>query len=283
MSAVIMDGREVAKAIYSDIPIFTDPLPDDIVPMLAVVSVGDDESSKIYVRNKESACAKNGFSFLHSVLPSDCTQEELNKLISDLNKDESVHGIILQLPIPVHLDADEALELIDPAKDVDGLGKINTSDLATNGFPDNFPCTALGVYKILRYYNIPLDGAHVVIVGRSKLVGKPLMHMMLNENATVTVCHSHTKNLADITRTADVLIVAVGSPKLIGADMVKPGSVVIDVGISRVDGKVCGDVDFDAAKEVAGYITPVPGGVGPTTVASLIYNTAAACSWLNLH
>lgn len=281
MSAIIMDGRKVAEAIYFDIPIFTDPLPMDVVPTLVVISVGNDEASKIYVRNKEKACARFGFSFLHFVLPADCTQEDLNTLIRKFNADSNVHGIILQLPIPVHLDADEALEQIHPAKDVDGLGLTNTGYLAQNGYPDNFPCTALGVYKILLYYDIPLDGAHVVIVGRSKLVGKPLMHMMLNENATVTVCHSHTKDLAAITRTADVLIVAAGSPKLITADMVQPGSVVIDVGINRVGGKVCGDVDFEHVKEVAGHITPVPGGVGPTTVASLIYNTAASCSWFN--
>jgi len=260
--AKILDGR-FAASVWS--PRVDKP------KTLAIVSVGDDPASRVYVRNKIMACDKAGVSVLHQKMDANCTQSELESLIRLLNIRSCIHGILVQLPLPPHIDSKRILNLIDWDKDVDGFHPYNMGRLAA-GDPAIIPCTPKGIMKLLDTYGITVAGKHVVIVGRSNIVGKPLAMLMLNNNATVTICHSHTNQLALITREADILVAAIGKPKFIKADMVKDGAVVIDVGINRVDGKLVGDVDFDAVSEVASYITPVPGGVGQMTVAALIDN-----------
>ena len=275
MSAVWMDGRAVAKAIKEEIARETETiLASGVTPHLAVVLVGENPASQVYVRNKENACQKAGIRSSVIRLSGDCTQDELEKAVTALNDDKNVHGILVQLPLPAHLDEARILTLIDPDKDVDGFHAMNSGRLM-NGQKGFVPCTPLGVMKLLEAYGIPLEGRHAVVIGRSNIVGKPMAMLLLAQNATVTVCHSRTKNLAELTRQADILVAAVGKAGFVTADMVKPGAVVIDVGINRVDGQIVGDVDAQVS-EVAGYMTPVPGGVGQMTIAMLLANTLQA-------
>ncbi len=238
--------------------------------------VGDDKASKVYVKNKSKACEEVGIEYEEHILPASTKREELLELIEKLNNDESIHGILVQSPLPQGLDANEAFRAISPKKDVDGFHPINVGKLSLN--QDCFvSCTPFGIIKMLEAYNIEVEGAHAVIIGRSNIVGKPLAKCLLNKNATVTVCHSKTKNLKEITKQADILIAAIGKAKFITADMVKEGATIIDVGINRMeDGKLLGDTDFEAIKEKVAYITPVPGGVGPMTIAMLMHNVVKA-------
>ncbi len=238
--------------------------------------VGDDSASKVYVRNKSKACEKVGVEYEEFLLDSNITEKELFDLIDKLNKDKTINGILLQSPIPKHLDQNKAFSKIIPEKDVDGFNPINVGNLCIGN--DGFiSCTPFGIMKIFEYYDIELEGKNAVVLGRSNIVGKPMMQCLLSKNATVTVCHSKTKNLKEITKNADILISAIGKPNFVKEDMVKDGAIVIDVGISRLeDGSLCGDVDFNnVCNKVAG-ITPVPGGVGPMTIAMLLYNLVKA-------
>ena len=278
MAATLIDGRAVAKAFKEEIAEKTAQMIEKgIHPHLAVVLVGENPASQVYVRNKENGCIKVGIRSTVIRLEESCTQEELEKTVSSLNEDASVHGILVQLPLPKHLDEARVLRLIDPDKDVDGFHAMNSGRLM-NGQQGFVPCTPLGVMKLLESYGINPAGKHAVVIGRSNIVGKPMAMLLLQANATVTICHSRTQNLAEITRQADILVAAVGRANFVTADMVKPGAAVIDVGINRVDGKIVGDVDFDAVSEVAGHITPVPGGVGQMTIAMLLSNTLDAAA-----
>jgi methylenetetrahydrofolate dehydrogenase (NADP+)/methenyltetrahydrofolate cyclohydrolase len=245
-------------------------------PGLAVVLVGDDPASQTYVKNKISSCEEVGIVSFHHRLAADVSQLEVQNLVRRLNEDEAVDGILVQLPLPAHIDSREVLSLIDPDKDVDGLSAVNQGRLAI-GEPGLFPCTPLGVMELLRYEGVELKGKHAVVVGRSALVGKPVALMLLAKDATVTICHSRTSDLPAVCRSADVLVAAVGRANMIKGDWIKPGAVVIDVGINRIEvngkGKLVGDVDYNEAVEVASKATPVPGGVGPMTVAMLLSNT----------
>lgn len=277
MPAIIIDGKKMAEEIKEEIKTPINALKaEGFQPVLSVILVGDDPASKVYVKQKEKACKEVGIISRIIKLPYTCRQEELEKIITEQADDLEVVGILVQLPLPPHLYARSALKLIPANKDVDGFSYVNTGRLWNDDHPMLTACTPMGVAHILDSINDDLNGKHVVIVGRSNTVGKPLAALCLQRNATVTICHSKTMNLAEITKQADVLIVAVGKPKLITADMVKQDAIVIDVGINRVDGKLCGDVDFDNVKEVASYITPVPGGVGPLTIAMLMKNTMLA-------
>ena len=276
MAATLIDGRAVAKVFKEDIALRTQKLKaQGIMPHLAVVLVGENPASQVYVRNKENGCIKAGIRSTVIRLEESCTQQELEETVQRLNRDESVHGILVQLPLPRHLDEASVLRLIDPDKDVDGFHAMNAGRLM-NGQKGFVPCTPLGVMKLLEAYDIQPDGKHAVVIGRSNIVGKPMAMLLLAANATVTVCHSHTQNLAEITRQADILVAAVGRANFVTADMVKPGATVIDVGINRIDGQIVGDVDFEAVSQVAGHITPVPGGVGQMTIAMLRANTLDA-------
>ena len=276
MAATLIDGRAVAKAFKEEIAQRTQAMiAQGVTPHLAVVLVGEDPASQVYVRNKENGCIKAGIRSTVIRLEEDCTQQELEETVKRLNADASVDGILVQLPLPKHLNEASVLRLIDPDKDVDGFHAMNSGRLM-NGQPGFVPCTPLGVMKLLEAYGIDPAGKHAVVIGRSNIVGKPMAMLLLRANATVTICHSRTQNLADITRQADILVAAVGRANFVTADMVKAGAAVIDVGINRVDGKVVGDVDFESAKEVASYITPVPGGVGAMTIAMLMENTVEA-------
>jgi len=276
MAAVWMDGRAVAKAWKEEIARKTEAMiSSGIVPHLAVVLVGENPASQVYVRNKENACIKAGIRSTVIRLSESSTQSELENVVSALNNDRSVHGILVQLPLPDHLNEARVLALIDPDKDVDGFHAMNSGRLM-NGQEGFVPCTPLGVMKLLEAYGISPEGKHAVVIGRSNIVGKPMAMLLLSKNATVTVCHSKTKDLAQITRQADILVAAVGKACFVKADMVKHGAVVIDVGINRVDGQLVGDVDAQPVSEVAGYLTPVPGGVGQMTIAMLLANTLQA-------
>ncbi|MBQ7885699.1 MAG: bifunctional methylenetetrahydrofolate dehydrogenase/methenyltetrahydrofolate cyclohydrolase FolD [Clostridia bacterium] len=280
MAATHIDGRAVAKAFKEEIAKRTAELiAGGVTPHLAVVLVGENPASQVYVRNKENGCIKAGIRSTVIRLGEDCSQEELEKTVTALNEDKSVHGILVQLPLPKHLDEARVLRLIDPDKDVDGFHAMNSGRLM-NGQPGFVPCTPLGVMKLLQSYGIDPTGKHAVVIGRSNIVGKPMAMLLLQANATVTVCHSRTQNLPEITKQADILVAAVGRANFVTADMVKPGAAVIDVGINRVDGKLVGDVDFDAVSEIAGHITPVPGGVGQMTIAMLLSNTLDAAAKL---
>ena len=275
--AIIIDGKELAKKIRSNLKIECQELiKKGIQPKLAVIMVGDDSASKVYVRNKSRACKEVGVEYEEYLLGSDTTQKELIDLIHKLNEDKKVNGILLQSPIPSHLDINEAYREISYKKDVDGFNPINVGKLLLN--QDTFiSCTPYGIMKMFEEYNIDLEGKNVVIIGRSNIVGKPLMACCLNNHATVTICHSRTKELAEKTKNADILIAAIGKAKFVKADMVKEGAVVIDVGINRGENqKLTGDVDFENVKEKASYITPVPGGVGPMTIAMLMNNVIKA-------
>ncbi|MBR1553014.1 MAG: bifunctional methylenetetrahydrofolate dehydrogenase/methenyltetrahydrofolate cyclohydrolase FolD [Schwartzia sp.] len=276
MTARILSGKEYAAKIKEAAKKEADTL--GIVPGLAVVMVGDNPASAVYVRNKNKACEELGFHSVMETLSADTSKEELLSVIDRLNADASIHGILVQLPLPAALAGaeQEILNRISPDKDVDGFHPVNVGRLST-GQDALAPCTPAGCIKMLEYADIPMDGKRAVIIGRSNIVGKPMAQLLLAKNATVTICHSHTKNLAEITREADILVAAIGKPKFVTADMVKPGATVIDVGINRIEPKkLVGDVDFEAVQEVAGAITPVPGGVGLLTVAMLMQNVVTA-------
>ena len=275
--AVIIDGKELAKKIRANLKIECEELKKkNINSKLAVIMVGEDPASKVYVRNKSKACEDVGIKYEEYLLDSKITQKELIELIEKLNNDKTINGILLQSPIPSNLDINEAFRTISPEKDVDGFNPLNVGKLVLN--QDTFvSCTPYGIMKMFEEYDIDLTGKNVVILGRSNIVGKPLIHCCLNKNATVTSCHSKTQNIAQKAKEADVLISAIGKANFVTADMVKDGAVVIDVGINRLDnGKITGDVDFESVKEKASYITPVPGGVGPMTIAMLMNNVIKA-------
>jgi methylenetetrahydrofolate dehydrogenase (NADP+) / methenyltetrahydrofolate cyclohydrolase len=277
LAARIIDGKAVAAAVRERVAgeVAAFEAETGRTPVLATVIVGDDPASEIYVRNKHKACEEAGMRSVHNGLPAETTENELLELVGRLGLDEDVDGILVQLPLPPHIDPDRVVAAIDPAKDVDGLTPVNAGLLA-HGSPGLVPCTPAGVMELLRHEGVELEGAEAVVVGRSKLVGVPVARLLLAANATVTVSHSRTRDLPATCRRADVLVAAVGVPRLLGADAVKPGAVVIDVGVSRTDDGLCGDVDFEAVAEVAAAITPVPGGVGPMTIAMLLVNTLAA-------
>lgn len=278
--AIIIDGKKLAKEIREDLKIKCEELKEKgINPKLAVIMVGDDKASQVYVRNKSKACNEIGIEFEEYLLEESIEQNVLLDLIEKLNKDNKIHGILLQSPIPRHLDINEAFRAISPEKDVDGFNPVNVGKLSLN--QDTFvSCTPYGIIKMFEAYNIDLTGKNVTIIGRSNIVGKPLIQCCLNKNATVTICHSKTKDLKQHTKNADIVIAAIGKSKFVTADMIKQGAVVIDVGINRNDdGKLTGDVDFENVCDKVGYITPVPGGVGPMTIAMLMNNVIKACSF----
>ena len=275
--AILLDGKNLAKKIRDDLKDEIIQLKEKgIIPKLAVIMVGEDGASKIYLRNKSKACKEIGIQFEEYLLKENTTMDELKNIISKLNSKKDIHGILLQSPIPSNLNINDAFYSIVPSKDVDGFHPINVGKLCLS--QDTFvSCTPYGIVKLLEEYNIPIQGKHVVILGRSNIVGKTLIQCMLNKNATVMVCHSKTIHVEEYTKSADILIVAIGKEKFIKADMVKRGSTVIDVGINRDnDGKLCGDVDFNEVEKVVNYITPVPGGVGPMAIAMLMCNLVKA-------
>lgn len=277
MSATIIDGSAMARELLGELRDRAGRLAQQGSPVgLAVLLVGNDPASAVYVRSKSRACRESGVQTFDAHLPPDTTEQELLRRIDELNTDPRIHGILVQLPLPAHMDAMRVMQRIDPVKDVDGFNWRNLGALL-DGHALLAPCTPSGVMVMLERAKVPVAGKHAVIVGRSSIVGKPAALMLLERNATVTVCHSRTTDLAAYTREADILVAAVGRPRMITADMVKPGAAVIDVGINRTaDGKLCGDVDFEAASVRAGWITPVPGGVGPMTVAMVISNVITA-------
>ena len=272
----LIDGKAIAGEVRAQCARESAALQEKgIFPSLTVILVGEDPASQVYVRNKERACRACGIRSRVIRLPKDAPQQALMDAIASVNADESVHGLLVQLPLPAHLDEQAALLAIDPRKDVDGFHPMNAG-LLLEGQHALTPCTPTGCIELLRRAGVSMDGARAVVLGRSNIVGKPMALMLLRENCTVTVCHSHTKNLAEITREADILVLAIGKARFVTADMIKPGAAVIDVGINRLpDGALCGDADESVA-EVAGYLTPVPGGVGPMTVACLMKNTIEA-------
>ena len=272
--AELIDGKKISQDLKDEVKEKVAELKaKGIEVTLAVILVGNDPASTVYVGNKKKACEYTGINSRSFELPEETTQEELMKLIKDLNEDDSVNGILVQLPLPKHLDEDKVIRAISPDKDVDGFHPESVGRLSI-GVPGFVSCTPAGVIELLKRSGTVLDGANAVVVGRSNIVGKPMSVLLLRENATVTICHSHTKNLKEICKAADILVVAIGQPKFIDGSYIKEGATVIDVGIHRIDGtkKLCGDVDFDSAAEVAGKITPVPGGVGPMTIAELMNN-----------
>lgn len=277
MTAKIIDGKAIAQEVRTEWKLRADALKArGITPGLAVIIVGEDAASKVYVANKVKACAELGLHSEHIVMAADTPEASLLAKIAELNNDPKIHGILVQLPVPKHIDSNKVLEAINPTKDVDGFHQMNVGALVTGNtmFP---PCTPYGAMKLLEKSGISIEGKHAVVVGRSNIVGKPMALMLLQQNATVTICTSKTVDLAKFTRDADILVVATGKAKMITGDMIKPGAAVLDVGINRLpDGKLCGDVDFDSAREVAGWITPVPGGVGPMTITMLVANTIQA-------
>ena len=276
MSAEILSGKTMSESLRAEIKDRVAALKEKgLTPGLAVILVGNDPASEIYVRNKGNGCAEVGMYSRTINMPAETTQEELEKAIEALNADPAIHGILVQLPLPKHLDEQAALEKILPEKDVDGFHLINAGHMLT-GTEGVVACTPRGALYMIKSTGVDLNGKEAVVIGRSNIVGKPMAMLLMRENCTVTICHSRTKDLAAHTRRADILVAAVGKAGFVTADMVKPGAVVIDVGINRVDGKVKGDVDFDAVKEVAGWITPVPGGVGKMTITMLLANTAEA-------
>ena len=277
MSASLIDGKAIAQQVRAEV---REQVQEWVRaghqrPGLATVLVGDDPASAVYVANKHKACAEAGIEGFHHELAADATEQKLVELLAQLNADPRVSGILLQLPTPKQIDGARLTTLIEAGKDVDGLTPVSAGLLA-KGLPGLRPCTPAGVIELLKRHEVPLEGAEAVVVGRSDLVGKPVGALLLAENATVTTCHSRTRNLGEICRRADVLIAAVGRPKMVQGDWIKPGATVIDVGINRTDDGLVGDVDFEAAVQTAGLITPVPGGVGPMTIALLIANTLQA-------
>jgi methylenetetrahydrofolate dehydrogenase (NADP+)/methenyltetrahydrofolate cyclohydrolase len=277
MAARVIDGKAVGAAVRARVAgeVAAYEAERGRTPMLVTVIAGDDPASEIYVRNKHRACEEVGMRSSHHGLPGDTSENELLELVAELGMDRDVDGILVQLPVPDQIDPDRVVAAIDPAKDVDGLTPLNAGLLA-HGMPGLVPCTPAGVMELLRHEGVELEGAEAVVVGRSKLVGVPIARLLLQADATVTMCHSRTRGLAEVCRRGDVLVAAAGSPGLIGTDAVKPGAVVIDVGTNRTEDGLRGDVDFEAALEVAEAITPVPGGVGPMTISMLLVNTLAA-------
>ena len=273
MSAVRMDGKMVSAKVRGSILEEVNGLKDKGVrPGLAVIIVGEDPASKVYVRNKERACEECGFYSEKYALPEETTQEELLGLIDELNHNPRIDGILCQLPVPKHINEQAIIDAISPEKDVDAFHPINVGKIMVGNF-DFLPCTPAGVMQLLEEYDIDPNGKNCVVIGRSNIVGKPMAMLLLHKNGTVTICHSRTKNLKEVCAQADILVAAVGKADFVTADMVKEGAVVIDVGMNRKDGKLCGDVAFDEVNEKASYLTPVPGGVGPMTITMLMKNT----------
>ena len=277
MSARVIDGKAIGAAVRARVgeEVAAYEAQFGRVPTLATVIVGDDPASEIYVANKHRACGEAGMGSVHHGLPGETSEAELLDLVRSLGSDDEVDAILVQLPVPEQIDPDAVVGALDPGKDVDGLTPLNAGLLA-HGTPGLVPCTPAGVMEMLRHESVELEGAEAVVVGRSKLVGVPVARLLLSANATVTICHSRSRDLAATCARADVLVAAVGVPKLLGADAVKPGAVVIDVGMNRTEAGLFGDVDYEAAAEVAAAITPVPGGVGPMTIAMLLVNTLTA-------
>ena len=274
--AEIINGKAVAAKLKENIRAEVSELRENgITPGLAVIVVGNDPASAVYVRNKERACAEMGIHSEKIELPEDTTEEALLKLIAGLNGRDEIDGILCQLPLPKHIHEKTVLNAIAPTKDVDAFHPMNVGHIMIGDY-DFLPCTPAGVMELIKSTGMKIDGKHCVVIGRSNIVGKPMAMLMLHANATVTICHSKTENLKKICKEADILIAAVGRPKFVTADMVKPGATVIDVGMNRVDGKLCGDVDFEAVSNIASAVTPVPGGVGPMTIAELMNNTLTA-------
>ena len=274
--AQIIDGKLVSAKVKEQVRNEVTALKEQgITPGLAVIIVGDDPASRVYVNNKKKACADVGFYSEEYALPAETTMEQLLGLIDELNTRKDINGILCQLPLPKHLDEKEVINRIDSSKDVDAFNPVNVGKI-TIGEYDFLPCTPAGVMELLAHYNISAEGKNCVVIGRSNIVGKPMALLLLHQNGTVTVCHSRTQNLADVCKNADILVAAVGKANFVTADMVKDGAVVIDVGMNRLDGKLCGDVKFDEVSEKASYITPVPGGVGPMTIGMLMKNTLKA-------
>jgi methylenetetrahydrofolate dehydrogenase (NADP+)/methenyltetrahydrofolate cyclohydrolase len=277
MAARVIDGRAVAGAVKERVKVDRAAFEEEFgrAPGLATVLVGSDPASEVYVGMKVKACEEVGIRSIHQQPDAAIRQEELEALVEGLNADEEVDGILVQMPLPDHLDSDRIVALIDPDKDVDGLTPVNAGLLA-HGTPGLTPCTPAGVMELLEHEGVEVEGAHAVVVGRSKLVGVPVARLLLMANATVTMCHSRTRDLDAVCSQADILVAAVGVPRLLGASSVKPGAIVIDVGVNRLEEGLVGDVDFEPASEVAAAITPVPGGVGPMTIAMLLHNTLLA-------
>ena len=274
MTAQLIDGNALSRQLRADVATRVSALKArGITPGLAVILVGDNAASQVYVRNKVKACEDTGMYSLLETWPADMSEADLLARVDALNNDSRIHGILVQLPLPAHIDAQKVIEAISPAKDVDGFHIASAGALMT-GLPGFWPCTPYGCMKMLESIGYDLKGKHAVVIGRSNIVGKPMAMMLLQKNATVTICHSGTQDLKAMTLQADVIVAAVGKRTVLTADMVKPGAVVLDVGMNRnPEGKLCGDVDFASVKEVAGYITPVPGGVGPMTITMLMVNT----------
>lgn len=279
---IIIDGKKVSSTVKEQVKNETAELKaKGITPGLAVILVGDDPASRVYVNNKKKACEYVGFRSEEFALPATTSQKELLDLVKQLNEREDINGILCQLPLPEGLDDNAVIEAISPLKDVDAFHKQNVGRIMIGDY-DFLPCTPAGIMEMLHSYDISVDGKNCVVIGRSNIVGKPMAMLLLHENGTVTICHSRTKNLKEITSQADILVAAVGKPKFVTADMVKDGAVVIDVGMDRDEnGKLCGDVDFENVKDKCSYITPVPGGVGPMTIATLMKNTLKAAKLQN--
>ncbi len=278
MAAEIIDGKAIAKSVREELAVEVEQLKSDagVTPGLAVVLVGEDPASKVYVRNKHRACERVGINTRDIRMSAEASHEEVMEQVHNLNEDPDIHGILVQLPTPEQVDDEEIINAIDPAKDVDGFHPISMGKLLT-GQPEMVPCTPRGVMRMLESTGVELSGKEAVIVGRSNIVGKPQALLLMYEHCTPTICHSRTRDMTEHISRADILVAAAGMPQMITGDMIKPGAVVIDVGINRLDdGSLVGDVDFDSAKEVAGAITPVPGGVGPMTIAMLLDNTVRA-------
>jgi methylenetetrahydrofolate dehydrogenase (NADP+) / methenyltetrahydrofolate cyclohydrolase len=273
----IIDGKKIAAQIKDNIAAEVKILKEKTgkIPGLAVVLVGDDSASAVYVKNKNKSCQKIGFQSIENILPENTSEDKLLQLINELNKNEQVNGILVQLPLPNHISSQNILEAITPQKDVDGFHPENVGRLVS-GYTLFSPCTPAGIIKLLEEYKIEIEGKHAVIIGRSNIVGKPVSFLLLERNATVTICHSRTKNLPTLSRSADILIAAIGKPNFVTSEMVKNNAVVIDVGINRVEDKLVGDVDFASVSKKTSFITPVPGGVGPMTIAMLMENTFQA-------
>lgn len=280
--AQIIDGKKVSAEVKARVASEVAALKEKgVTPGLAVIIVGDDSASQVYVRNKEKACAETGMYSEKYALPAETTQEELLNLVKELNGKKEISGILCQLPLPSHLNSDIVINAIDPIKDVDAFHPVNVGKIMIGDYAF-LPCTPAGVMELIKSAGVDPEGKNCVVVGRSNIVGKPMAMLLLHKNATVTICHSKTVNLAEITKQADILVAAVGRAKFITGDMIKPGAVVIDVGMNRDEnGKLCGDVDFESAEKIAGAITPVPGGVGPMTIAMLMENTLTAAKIQN--
>ena len=280
--AEIIDGRFVTAAVRKNITESVEEFvaQSGVTPGLAVILVGNNPASAVYVRNKHKACLEVGMNSYQIELPEEITEEYLLNKIDELNNDPKVHGILVQLPLPKHISEDNVINRISPLKDVDAFHPTNVGKIMTGKY-DFLPCTPAGIIELLHFYKVDVNSKNCVVIGRSNIVGKPMSMLLLAENGTVTICHSRTKNLKEMTKNADILVVAIGKPNFITADMVKPGAVVIDVGINRLDnGKLCGDVDYDSVYPVASMITPVPGGVGPMTITMLLKNTLTAAKKL---